>query len=93
MAGANETSPFTQFELIDISNSLMTNDGGGFADLSLSDTMYAGVFLKMFTDNIFVSFINGNFAAVSPVLLYRSYRCPRVGTMYLSRMTSPWALT
>lgn len=62
MAGVNTTSPNTQFELLDISASLARADGGGFADLSMSDTVYSGVFLKMITDNIFYSFVDGNFA-------------------------------
>jgi len=64
VADANETSPFTQFELKDLSLSLARADGGSFADLSMSDTVYSGVFLKLITDNIFYSFVDGNFASV-----------------------------
>mmetsp|Transcript_28084 Transcript_28084/g.68284 ORF Transcript_28084/g.68284 Transcript_28084/m.68284 type:complete len:570 (-) Transcript_28084:249-1958(-) len=64
VADGNLTSPFSQFELLDLSGSLARADGAGFADLSMSDTVYAGVFLKMITDNVFFSFVDGNFAAV-----------------------------
>jgi len=62
---ANETSPFSQFEIIDVSASFARSDGGGPAnDLSMSDTVYQGVFEKLITDNIFFAFVDGNFAAV-----------------------------
>lgn len=65
MADANATSPFTQFEIKDLTASLQFADGSGFADLSMSDTIYEGVFLKLLTDNIFYAFVDGNFASVS----------------------------
>ena len=65
MASANASSPFAQFEIIDLSASLARADGGGFTELSMSDTIYEGVFMKLITDNITYSFVDGNFAAVS----------------------------
>lgn len=64
MADANTTSPFTQFEILDLTGSFARADGAGFADLSMSDTIYSGVFLKLITDNVFVAFYDGNFASV-----------------------------
>lgn len=37
---------------------------GAFAQISMSDTLYSGVFMKLITDNITMSFQDGNFAAV-----------------------------
>jgi Na+/H+-dicarboxylate symporter len=54
----------TQFVIEDISGSLMTNSGGVQNDISLSDTIYEGVFMKIITKNIIMSFGEGNFAAV-----------------------------
>lgn len=54
----------TQFTIIDVSGSLMTNGGGIQDDISLSDTVYEGVFMKLITNNIIMSFGEGNFAAV-----------------------------
>jgi hypothetical protein len=64
---ANLTSPFSQFEIIDLTANLVRATGGGLADLSMSDTIYEGVFMKLITDNIFYSFVDGNFASVSPI--------------------------
>jgi Na+/H+-dicarboxylate symporter len=61
---ANATSPYSAFEIIDLTASLATNTGG-LADLSMSETIYEGVFMKLVTSNIFYDFVDGNFAAVS----------------------------
>jgi Na+/H+-dicarboxylate symporter len=54
------------WDLNDVNNTLSKLDGGGgaVADISLSDTIYEGVFEKLFTDNVFVAFYEGNFAAI-----------------------------
>jgi Na+/H+-dicarboxylate symporter len=54
----------TQFIINDISGSLVTSNGGLQDDISLSDTIYEGVFMKLITNNIIFSFGEGNFAAV-----------------------------
>lgn len=64
MADGNSTSPYTQFELVDLTASLSRADGADFADLSMSDTIYSGVFMKLITDNVFLAFMEGNFASV-----------------------------
>jgi len=64
VADANMTSPYAHFELLDLTGSWARADGASFADLSMSDTVYSGVFLKLITDNIFFSFVDGNFASV-----------------------------
>jgi Na+/H+-dicarboxylate symporter len=65
MPDGNLTSPYSQFEIVDLTANLARASGGGLADLSMSDTIYEGVFMKLITDNIFFSFVDGNFAAVS----------------------------
>mmetsp|Transcript_1577 Transcript_1577/g.2242 ORF Transcript_1577/g.2242 Transcript_1577/m.2242 type:complete len:516 (+) Transcript_1577:66-1613(+) len=60
---ANATSPYAAFEILDLTASLATNEGG-LADLTMSETIYDGVFLKLITSNIFYDFVDGNFAAV-----------------------------
>jgi Na+/H+-dicarboxylate symporter len=42
----------------------MTKSSGPASGISLSDTIYDGVFTKLFTSNIFGSFVSANFAAV-----------------------------
>ncbi len=58
------TEQSSQFILFDISGTLVTKDGGVQDDLSMSDTIYEGVFMKLATKNILSSFTEGNFAAV-----------------------------
>jgi Na+/H+-dicarboxylate symporter len=60
----NETSPYAQFEIMDLTGTFARTDGTGFEDISMSDTIYSGVFMKLITDNVFLSFMEGNFAAV-----------------------------
>eukprot|EP00934_Nitzschia_sp_Nitz4_P005611 Nitzschia sp. Nitz4//scaffold539_size5834//4887//5832//NITZ4_009202-RA/size5834-augustus-gene-0.15-mRNA-1//1//CDS//3329554141//5601//frame0 len=60
---ANASSPYTHFEVIDISAGLSTEDNS-FTQLTISETIYQGVFMKLITDNILYSFVDGNFAAV-----------------------------
>jgi Na+/H+-dicarboxylate symporter len=50
--------------IIDDMTGFFVRTSGGFADISLSDTLYQGVFVKSITDNIIGSFQEGNFAAV-----------------------------
>jgi len=58
------TEESSRFILEDISGSLVTSSGGVANDLSMSDTIYSGVFMKLVTNNIIMSFSDGNFAAV-----------------------------
>jgi Na+/H+-dicarboxylate symporter len=53
-----------EFTIVDITNSFMTNSGGAANDISLSDTVYDGVFTKLVTSNITAAFVDSNFAAV-----------------------------
>jgi Na+/H+-dicarboxylate symporter len=64
VADANETSPYTMFEITDLSGIFARSDGSSYAEISMSETVYSGVFMKLVTDNIFFSFMDGNFAAV-----------------------------
>ena len=62
----------SQFELIDVTGSLARTGGAGYADLSMSETIYDGLFIKMITDNIFFALVDSNFASVrlAPTLLH-----------------------
>lgn len=53
-----------KFYIKDITGSFVKTSGGTRNDISLSDTMYQGIFVKMITSNIFESFVEANFAAV-----------------------------
>ena len=48
----------------DVNGTFVQSDGGGVPDLSLSDTIYSGVFETLIPENIFQEFYNANFAAV-----------------------------
>jgi Sodium:dicarboxylate symporter family len=48
----------------DYNNTFLTTTGSKVADVSLSDTIYQGIFLKLLTDNIFKEFVDANFAAL-----------------------------
>lgn len=53
-----------EFTIIDITKTFMTSSSGPKNSISLSDTVYDGVFRKLVTSNIFESFVSANFAAV-----------------------------
>lgn len=53
-----------QFRIVDITASFVTKSSGPASGISLSDTVYEGVFTKLVTDNVFTSFVEANFAAV-----------------------------
>jgi Na+/H+-dicarboxylate symporter len=54
----------TEFTIVDITSSFMKNGGGAKNDISLSDTVYDGVFTKLVTSNIAGAFVSANFAGV-----------------------------
>ena len=54
----------TEFTIVDITSSFVKNGGGAKNDISLSDTVYDGVFTKLVTSNIMGAFVTANFAAV-----------------------------
>jgi Na+/H+-dicarboxylate symporter len=54
----------TEFTIVDITKSFMKNGGGAKNDISLSDTVYDGVFTKLVTSNITEAFVKANFAGV-----------------------------
>lgn len=60
----NATDTDTLFIIDDISGTFQRVSQGARDDISLSDTIYDGVFSKLITSNIMVSFIESNFAAV-----------------------------
>lgn len=53
-----------EFTIIDVTKTFMTKSSGPSSSISLSDTVYDGVFTKLVTSNIFASFVSANFAAV-----------------------------
>ena len=54
----------SDFLIDDISGTFQRVRQGARDDISLSDTIYDGVFTKLITSNIFESFVESNFAAV-----------------------------
>ena len=58
------TGADSTFFINDISNVFMKRSSGAASDISLSDTIYDGVFTKLVTANIFGAFNTANFAAV-----------------------------
>jgi Na+/H+-dicarboxylate symporter len=52
------------FLIDDISGSFVRTSGGISDSISLSDTVYDGVFTKLITDNFTLAFVEANFAAV-----------------------------
>ena len=70
-AGTSANSS-SQFEIIDVTGSLARTTGSKFADLTMSETIYDGLFIKMITDNIFFALVDSNFASVrlAPTLLH-----------------------
>lgn len=52
------------FIIDDLTGSFVRTSGSIEDSISLSDTVYDGVFTKLFTDNVTVSFAEANFAAV-----------------------------
>jgi len=52
------------FLIEDLEGTFVKSSGGVRSDISLSDTIYDGVFTKLVTDNIVSSFNTANFAAV-----------------------------
>jgi Na+/H+-dicarboxylate symporter len=54
----------TEFTIVDLTSSFLKNGSGPKSDISLSDTVYDGVFTKLVTSNITEAFVKGNFAGV-----------------------------
>ena len=57
------TKDDTEFRIVDITKTYVTKEDGPVT-LSLSDTIYQGIFHKIVPTNIVASFSSGNFAAV-----------------------------
>jgi len=65
VCSANLTDDMSSYFVIsDIDNTFQTTSSGPKDDISMSDTVYEGVFEKLITSNIFASFVEANFAAV-----------------------------
>jgi Na+/H+-dicarboxylate symporter len=61
---ANLTDDMSNFFTIEDVDNTFVKSQTGVADLTFSETMYDGVFVKMIPSNIFVEFVNSNFAGV-----------------------------
>lgn len=73
VCSANLTEDMSSYFIInDVDSTFSKTSSGPKNDLSLSDTIYDGVFQKLITSNIFVSFVEANFAAV---VLFASKLC------------------
>lgn len=57
MCAADASTEAMEFEITDVGSSFVRSTGGARDDISLSDTVYEGVFLKLITDNITASFV------------------------------------
>jgi len=65
MCSANLTEDMSSYFFItDLDGSFVMKSSGPRSDISMSDTVYDGVFRKLITSNIFESFVEANFAAV-----------------------------
>lgn len=63
-SNVNQTNA-QEFWLNDLDDSFVHSDGGGVRDdVSLSDTIYDGVFVKLISDNIVADFASANFGAL-----------------------------
>lgn len=77
--------PMTYWTFNDVNNSFVMKGGAAIVeDVSLSDTVYEGVFLKLITDNIFKEFVNMNFAAIVVFAIAMGVATSKV----VSRMTN-----
>ena len=73
-----------EFLINDVDGTFVKKSSGPASDLSMSDTIYDGVFVKLITSNIFDSFVDANFAAV--VVSCRCIPCRSIDS--LTRLTN-----
>eukprot|EP00980_Cylindrotheca_fusiformis_P013187 scaffold3351_cov80-Cylindrotheca_fusiformis.AAC.2 len=59
-----DDGPAQYFSIVDVDGTYQATAGRGPAELTVSDTIYNGVFRNLITSNIFASFVEANFAAV-----------------------------
>ena len=76
------------FKIIDLTANFVTKTTGPASTISLSDTVYDGVFTKLFTDNIFVAFNEANFAAVVFFAIFFGIALARVYSQRKSKKTA-----
>jgi Na+/H+-dicarboxylate symporter len=69
-----------KFVINDITNTFSRRSSGARDDISLSDTIYDGVFTKLVTDNIMGAFVAANFAAVVVFAIAFGVALSRVAT-------------
>jgi solute carrier family 1 (high affinity glutamate transporter) protein 2 len=64
LACSTDMGNSSEFIIDDLTKTFATASGGVQGDITLSDTIYDGVFTKLITDNIISAFGDANFAAV-----------------------------
>jgi Na+/H+-dicarboxylate symporter len=65
MCSASGSEEDINFFFNDLTSTLVKKSSGPKNDISLSDTIYDGVFIKLVSSNIFESFVKANFASVA----------------------------
>mmetsp|Transcript_28661 Transcript_28661/g.51888 ORF Transcript_28661/g.51888 Transcript_28661/m.51888 type:complete len:243 (+) Transcript_28661:512-1240(+) len=66
----------------DVTGALVKASSGTASDISMSETIYTGIFTKLVTDNIFVTFYDGNFAAVCFFAIFFGFALGKVMQEY-----------
>eukprot|EP00543_Licmophora_paradoxa_P005810 CAMPEP_0202451292 /NCGR_PEP_ID=MMETSP1360-20130828/9756_1 /ASSEMBLY_ACC=CAM_ASM_000848 /TAXON_ID=515479 /ORGANISM="Licmophora paradoxa, Strain CCMP2313" /LENGTH=519 /DNA_ID=CAMNT_0049069829 /DNA_START=42 /DNA_END=1601 /DNA_ORIENTATION=- len=64
MCSSSADTADSQFAITDVTSAFVKSSSGARNDISLSDTIYSGIFTKLVTANIFGAFNSANFAAV-----------------------------
>jgi len=80
---AEEPTEDSEFLIDDLGGTFVKSSGGISTDISLSDTVYDGVFTKLVTDNITGAFAEANFAAV---VFFAIVFGVALGTVHLKRI-------
>jgi L-cystine uptake protein TcyP (sodium:dicarboxylate symporter family) len=74
-----QTKQTNNREFGDVNSTFQMNDGGNtVVDMSLSDTIYEGVFLTLIPENIFQEFYNANYAAIIVFAIAMGVACAKV---------------
>jgi Na+/H+-dicarboxylate symporter len=67
-----------KFVILDVDSVFVTKSTGPANDISLSDTVYQGVFAKLVTDNMVGAFVEANFAGVVAFAIAMGFALGRV---------------
>ena len=83
---AAENDTLAQFYIHDITSAFQRRIEGPSADVSMSDTVYDGIFLKIVPSNIFVEFNDANFAAI---VFFAVFFAMAISQVYLTLTGAP----